>query len=148
MVVAAPMEMPCTTIFVLRDAMLSAKLIGGLGPLQHVEPVFPAHLYMVPFAHPVSVKVGQQDVEPHLLAVQIAYHQHAHGIIRISVYDDCCFEGGVGGGNVECMQRLSAVVLDVEVLQCSCGHQAIHPGVQFGIALVHEIVGCGYVAAA
>ena len=61
----------------------SEKLIGGLGPLLHVEPVFPAELYMVPFAHPVSVMVEQQDVEPHLLAIQIAYHQDALGIIRI-----------------------------------------------------------------
>ena len=79
------------------------EFVGGFGPLQYVKPVFPAHLCMVSLAHPVPVEVGQQDVEVHLLVVQIAYHQHAHGIICISVYDDCCFWGGVGGGNVECV---------------------------------------------
>ena len=40
------------------------------------------------------------------------------------------------------------VVLNVEVLQCSYGHQTVYPRLQFGILLEHEVVGFGNVATA
>lgn len=93
------------------------KLVGGCGPLQYVETVEPAHLYLGTLACTMTVQVGQKDVILQLPVVQVADVEHADGVVGIAVHNDGRFTGGFGGGYIQRMQGFTPVVLYIEVAQ-------------------------------
>ena len=124
------------------------KLVGGCGPLQYVETVEPAHLYLGTLACAMTVQVGQKDVVLQLPVVQVADVEHADGVVGIAVHNDGRFTGGFGSGYIQRMQGFAPVILYIEVAQRPCRLQAVHPRLQLGILPEHVFVGSLAVAGA
>ena len=78
-------------------------------------------------AVPGIAQVGQEDVAAQVVVIEVAYHQHADGIVRVAVHDDCRPSRRVGSGGIECVQACSVGSGDKRVAQGGDLLQAVHP---------------------
>ena len=115
-------------------------VVGNVHPPQHVEAVLPPHPDGTAFALPVVIKVRQQDVAAQVAVVEIADHQHPHGVVRIAVDDHRRPVRRTGSRRIDRVQSFAFRSENHRVAQGPGALQTVDPRPQERIFAVHIFI--------
>ena len=106
--------------------------------MEHVETVFPSHLYRLAVTLTVRIEVGQQHVGVHLAVVDARYWQHACSFVAVAMHEHSGASLGTRRTHVEGVGALAGLRHhDERVAQGAGGLQTVEPRLHLGEALLY-----------
>lgn len=121
-----------------RIASTTETAVGHLHPAHHVEAVEPTHLHGLTLAAAVSVEVGEQEIETHVVVDGGDVH-HTHTVVLIAVDEEGHAVGGSGSKDIGGVVTLACGHGDKSVAQGLVALQTVGPGAQLRV-FVDDVV--------
>lgn len=121
-----------------RIATTTETTVGHLHPVHHVEAVEPTHLHGLTLAAAVSVEVGEQEIETHVVVDGGDVH-HTHTVVLIAVDEEGHAVGGSGSEDIGGVVTLACGHGDESVAQGVVSLQTVSPGAQLRV-FVDDVV--------
>lgn len=116
-----------------RIASTTETAVGHLHPAHHVEAVEPTHLHGLTLAAAVSVEVGEQEIETHVVVDGGDVH-HTHTVVLIAVDEEGHAVGGSGSKDIGGVVTLACGHGDKSVAQGLVALQTVGQGRNCGFS--------------
>ena len=81
------------------------------------------------------------------MAIEVAYHQHTQGIIRIAMHNHCGAVCRLSGGYVVALEGFTGYSRQTHLVQGIGGGQTVNPSTEMRVTFSHHLQRTRYISA-